>query len=237
MVRSISLNWSVPIVSILYIYTDHFLWPIVWYDTKTTPNFGPNQDVNFSDLRKYDVKSSDLTFLPFSSGTTGMPKGVMLSHDNIVMNCKQSSVPLPDEPIIRATTKDFQDVLLCVLPFFHIYGFSLTLVSKLANGAKMVTMPSFQPDVFLKNIVQSKVTILHVVPPMGKNCSENTCGCGGSNNWYTPVCVYFIVLFMADHNMVQTSHLASVRSVLSGAAPIGGLDVERFMKKYIPHEN
>lgn len=187
----------------------------------------PNQDINFSDLRKYDIKSSDMTFLPYSSGTTGLPKGVMLSHDNIVMNCEQTGVPLPDVPLIQATTKDFQDVLLCVLPFFHIYGFNLTLVSKLAAGAKMVTVPSFQPDVFLKSIVQFKTTILHVVPPMGKN------NCVSKWSWYATIILKCVsVLFMADHKLVQSSHIASVRTILSGAAPIGGLDVERLIKKY-----
>lgn len=124
-------------------------------------------DVDFSDLRKYNIKSSELAFLPYSSGTTGLPKGVMLSHENIIINSLQVGVPLPETPLVRQTTNDNQDVIPCVLPFFHIYGFTITLLSKLALGTKIVTLPAFQPDTFLKTLVEFKGTLLHLVPPMG----------------------------------------------------------------------
>lgn len=67
-------------------------------------------------------KADDLTVLPYSSGTTGIPKGVMLSNHNLVSNCQADTVPLPDKPLILPTTNDFQEILPCFLPFFHIYG-------------------------------------------------------------------------------------------------------------------
>lgn len=92
-----------------------------------------------------------------------------------------------------------------MLPMFHIYGFTVLLASKLAYGTKAVTMSSFNPEVFIRSIVQHKATVLHLVPP--------------------------IINFMAAHPLVQTKHLTSVRSVMSGAAPIGASDIDRFLKK------
>lgn len=126
-------------------------------------------NVNFSDLHQHNVDPSGLAFLPYSSGTTGLPKGVMLSHNNIIVNSLQVSVPLPDTPLVRETTASNQDVIPCILPFFHIYGFTISLFSKLALGTKIVTLPAFQPDTFLKTIVDFKGTLLHLVPPMGKS--------------------------------------------------------------------
>lgn len=124
-------------------------------------------------MQQHNVQPADLAFLPYSSGTTGLPKGVMLSHDNIIINSLQVGVPLPDTPLVRETTDTNQDVIPCILPFFHIYGFTITLLSKLAMGTKIVTLPAFQPDTFLKAIVEFKGTLLHLVPPMGKYKLKN----------------------------------------------------------------
>lgn len=84
--------------------------------------------------------------LPYSSGTTGLPKGVMLTHLNITSNCEMLDVKLPDKRLMLPTTNDFQEVLPSVLPFFHIYGLVVSLVSKLALGCKIVSLPKFEPE-------------------------------------------------------------------------------------------
>lgn len=106
-------------------------------------------DVNFSDLKIHDISPSDMAFLPYSSGTTGTAKGVMLSHDNIVINCEQMQVPLPDVPMISEATANHQDVCPAVLPFFHIYGFTACLISKLKLRTKIISLPKFNPGSYL----------------------------------------------------------------------------------------
>lgn len=64
------------------------------------------------------------------------------------------------------TTENHQDVLPCVLPFFHIYGLVATLISKLAQGCKLITLPRFAPDTFLNVLEKNQPNVLHLVPPI-----------------------------------------------------------------------
>lgn len=109
-----------------------------------------------------------MAFLPFSSGTTGLPKGVMLSHNNIAVNCEQIGVRIGESPIVLPTTNEYQEVSPTVLPLFHIYGFTVLMMSKLSLGVKVVTLPEFKPGTFLSTIKNHKATLLHVVPPICK---------------------------------------------------------------------
>lgn len=70
----------------------------------------------------------------------------MLTHLNITTNCEMLDAKLPDKRLMLPTTNDFQDVLPSVLPFFHIYGMVVSLVSKLALGCKVVSLPKFEPE-------------------------------------------------------------------------------------------
>lgn len=123
-------------------------------------------DVDFNLLRPHQRHPDDLAFMPFSSGTTGLPKGVMLSHNNIAVNCEQIGVRIGENPMVMPTTNDYQDVSPTVLPLFHIYGFTVLMISKLSLGVKIVTLPEFKPDTFLSTIKDHKATLLHVVPPI-----------------------------------------------------------------------
>ncbi len=95
--------------------------------------------------------------LPYSSGTTGHAKGVVLTHRNIVANLEQLRVGW------RVTD---QDVSCAALPFFHIYGFTIILNSGLLAGATIVTMPRFDLRGYLRVVQEHGVTRGHLAPPM-----------------------------------------------------------------------
>jgi acyl-CoA synthetase (AMP-forming)/AMP-acid ligase II len=101
--------------------------------------------------------ATDLAVLPYSSGTTGLPKGVMLTHANLVANLCQIQASFPIDP---------EDTLIGVLPFFHIYGMTVIMNQGLRAGATIVTMPRFDLEQFLDLLEGHRVTRAYVVPPI-----------------------------------------------------------------------
>jgi acyl-CoA synthetase (AMP-forming)/AMP-acid ligase II len=101
--------------------------------------------------------ASDLAVLPYSSGTTGLPKGVMLTHRNLIANVLQI-----DE--VFQISED--DVLVGCLPFFHIYGQTVIMNLGLRNGATVVTLPRFDLGQFLWLIAEHRITLANIVPPI-----------------------------------------------------------------------
>ena len=127
----------------------------------------------------------DLVALPYSSGTTGLPKGVMLTHHNLVANLAQ----------VNAVEQTAQtEVLIAVLPFYHIYGMTVIMAGALRVGATIVTMPRFELEEFLSLLQRYGVTTGYLVPP--------------------------IVLALAKHPVVDTYDLSKMESIMSGAAPL-----------------
>jgi acyl-CoA synthetase (AMP-forming)/AMP-acid ligase II len=100
----------------------------------------------------------DLVALPYSSGTTGLSKGVMLTHGNLVANVLQTAAGVPDV--------GENETIIAVLPFFHIYGLVAVLHLGLYKGATVVTVPRFELPSFLETLVQYGVTFASVVPPI-----------------------------------------------------------------------
>ncbi|XP_039310924.1 4-coumarate--CoA ligase 2 isoform X2 [Solenopsis invicta] len=152
-----------------------------------------------------NINCDDLAVLPFSSGTTGLPKGVMLTHRNLVSNIMMVQASLNPDPFYP-TTSTFQEVIPAVLPFFHIYGMNCVVLPRLAFGAKIVTIPKFEPEMFLNVLETSKATVLFCVPP--------------------------IVLFLNTSPLVKVQHFERLRMMMSGAAPLSKTDVDRFYEKY-----
>jgi acyl-CoA synthetase (AMP-forming)/AMP-acid ligase II len=106
------------------------------------------------------AQSSDqaLAVLPYSSGTTGLPKGVMLSHLNLVANIYQLIGP-------NATALNPADTILCCLPLYHIYGLNVMLNPTLVLGATLVLMPRFNVQQMTKLLIDEPVTMMPLVPP------------------------------------------------------------------------
>ncbi|CZS93350.1 hypothetical protein WAI453_000964 [Rhynchosporium graminicola] len=137
-------------------------------------------------LQRPVCANTDLCFLLYSSGTTGLPKGVMLTHRNIVSNTMMTDVGSPE--------MGPKDVLIAVLPLYHIYGLALLVVHSIHIGAKVVVMPAFEPQAFLGAIEKYKVTLAHLVPP--------------------------IILLLAKSPLVDNHDLSSLKSIASAAAPL-----------------
>jgi acyl-CoA synthetase (AMP-forming)/AMP-acid ligase II len=101
--------------------------------------------------------ANDLVTLPYSSGTTGLPKGVMLTHRNLVANVAQC------RPLIQLGA---DERIIAVLPFFHIYGLTVLMNQGLAWGGAVVTLPRFDLEDFLRTIQDHKITRAFVAPPI-----------------------------------------------------------------------
>jgi acyl-CoA synthetase (AMP-forming)/AMP-acid ligase II len=111
------------------------------------------------------IEPDDVVALPYSSGTTGLPKGVMLSHRNLVANILQTDG--------AGHLRDGDDTLVCFLPFFHIYGLVVTMLLGLRSGATLVVMPRFELEPYLDLVERHRATMLHVVPPIVLALAKN----------------------------------------------------------------
>ncbi|MFW0795193.1 AMP-binding protein [Gordonia sp. CPCC 205515] len=148
---------------------------------------------NAVDLLAPNLPAPEVTFdpathlaaLPYSSGTTGNPKGVALTHRNLVANVAQIK-PL------QGMAAD--DVVIAVLPFFHIYGMTVLLNAALYNRARLVIMPRFDLVEFLENIQNQKVTTAFIAPP--------------------------VAVALAKHPIIDNYDLSSLQVMMSGAAPL-----------------
>lgn len=149
------------------------------------------------------INANDTVALPFSSGTTGLPKGVELTHRSLITSIAQQVDG--ENPNIHLTA---EDVVLCVLPLFHIYSLNSVLLCSLRAGASVLMMPKFEIGAMLGLIERYKVTVAAVVPPL--------------------------VLALAKNPVVNSYDLSSIRIVISGAAPLGK-ELEAALGSRLPH--
>ena len=140
-------------------------------------------------LAPVDAKN-DIAVLPYSSGTTGLPKGVMLTHYTMIANISQLK-----HPEIFSLHKD-GTTIMGLLPFYHIYGMDVIMLSSLHAGSKLITLSKFSPDTFLSAIQKYKINLTHLVPPL--------------------------IQFLANHPSVEKYDLSSIDQVTSASAPLSG---------------
>ena len=125
-------------------------------DERATPFAALLADASFSGEADIDP-DEDIAVMPYSSGTTGMPKGVMLSHRNLAANLAQ---------VEHLIGHDDGDAAIAVLPFFHIYGMQVLMNLVVGDGGTVITMPRFDLEEFLRLIQDHRVTHAYAVPPI-----------------------------------------------------------------------
>ncbi|XP_050451590.1 uncharacterized protein LOC126851547 isoform X1 [Cataglyphis hispanica] len=157
----------------------------------------------FSVGHKINVNYEDTVLMPYSSGTTGMPKNIETSHRNIVANILQASFPRIFTGM--EATEHHQDIVPLILPMYHAYGLVGIMYRYLRIGAKLVCMPQFSMNKFIKLLEDYRCTALYLVPP--------------------------IVQMMAHDERITLRHVASVKIILSGAAPLGEESIAKFRSR------
>lgn len=110
------------------------------------------------DTVPFDV-NNDLALLQYTGGTTGFPKGVMLTHKNLLANTKMCNAWL-------YKNKRGEERILAILPFFHVYGMTTVLVLSVMEGNTMIIMPKFDVEATLKTIQKQKPTMFPGAPTM-----------------------------------------------------------------------
>ncbi|KAL3435869.1 hypothetical protein BDV09DRAFT_166329 [Aspergillus tetrazonus] len=136
----------------------------------------------------------DLSFLVYSSGTTGVPKGVMLSHRNIVANSLQLAAGEAGNLTWNGGADGKGDRLLAFLPFFHIYGLTCLVHQTIYKGYELFVMAKFDLEKWCQHVQNYRITFSYVVPP--------------------------VVLLLGKHPIVEKYDLSSLRMMNSGAAPL-----------------
>ncbi|ARI76859.1 long-chain-fatty-acid--CoA ligase [Halobacillus mangrovi] len=139
----------------------------------------------------------DLALLQYTGGTTGFPKGVMLTHYNLVVNTQMSKRWL-------YKSKDGKDIVLGVLPFFHVYGMTSVMNLSVMMGSKMILMPKFDAEEVLKVIEKQKPTLFPGAPT--------------------------IYIALLNHPNLNKYDLSSIEACLSGSAPLPVEVQEEFEK-------
>lgn len=112
------------------------------------------------------VQPDDLAQLQYTGGTTGIPKGVMLTHRNVVVNTLQGRYWYPD-------LQEGREIFLGAIPFFHCYGQSTCQNLAIATGCSIVLLPRFHADEVVKAIHRHRVTMLSGVPMMYTMIAEH----------------------------------------------------------------
>uniref|UniRef100_A0A646QDR8 Luciferin 4-monooxygenase n=1 Tax=Hemiscolopendra marginata TaxID=943146 RepID=A0A646QDR8_9MYRI len=146
--------------------------------------------------------AEDVLVMPYSSGTTGLPKGVMLTHQNITGNICQMM-----HPQISYTPKP-AETILAILPFFHSYAMTAIMGVGLHFGGRILTLPRFETDTFLKAIHDHKPNIMYLVPPL--------------------------VNFLATYPELNVDDLRNLHTIVCGAAPLSKNIVSTLLDRLHP---
>ncbi|KAH6916916.1 phenylacetyl-CoA ligase [Coprinopsis sp. MPI-PUGE-AT-0042] len=158
--------------------------------------FGSTERDFYEEIRlKPGEARTKLAFLCFSSGTTGKPKAVALSHHALIANIVQMATHFRITDPERSKLCAPGDIALAVLPFFHIYGLFTFLHLLVYSAMTIVVVPKFHFEGFLASIIKYKVTHLYVVPPQ--------------------------IVLLCKHPIAKKYNLSQIKFCISGAAPLG----------------
>ncbi|MEA1853342.1 AMP-binding protein [Cytobacillus sp. FSL W7-1323] len=139
-------------------------------------------------VQTYDIEfNEDLALLQYTGGTTGFPKGVMLTHKNLVSNAAMCKAWLYQ-------TKKGEEVILGILPFFHVYGMTTVMILTIMEANKMVLLPKFDVETTLKTIQKQKPTLFPGAPT--------------------------IYIGLLNHPKIKEFDLSSIDSCISGSAAL-----------------
>ncbi|XP_063991226.1 uncharacterized protein LOC135169824 isoform X2 [Diachasmimorpha longicaudata] len=176
----------------------------------------PSGTINFRDLISEDVEEfektgektaidvkNDTFLLPYSSGTTGLPKGVELTHRHLVTNLCQ--LEHPDCNYIEPARNGFQDIVPAFLPLYHVYGLNISFLCCLSYGAQIICMPKFTSKNLLNILEKYRATLLFAVPP--------------------------VIQLLVNDDSFNAKHLNALKVIVSAAAPLANELITKFRKK------
>ncbi|KEF56704.1 uncharacterized protein A1O9_06893 [Exophiala aquamarina CBS 119918] len=149
-------------------------------------------------------------FLCYSSGTSGQPKGVMISHRNVIANVIQIAT-FESQMRVTFDGPNFRDVVLGILPQSHIYGLVVISHAATYRGDSVIILPSYDLETCLRSIQTHSIRTLFVVPPIINNMVQNQLLC-------------------------QKYDLSSVKTIFSGAAPLGEETIKCLKQHSVPSD-
>ncbi|OAP56906.1 hypothetical protein AYL99_09018 [Fonsecaea erecta] len=144
-------------------------------------------------------------FLCYSSGTSGLPKGVMISHQNVIANTVQISVY--EKPSRDAIAPNYREVALGLLPQSHIYGLIVICHASTYRGDQVIILPKFDLNHYLAGIQNFKINTLYIVPPI-------------------------IIAMVKNRDLTSKYDLSSVNCIFTGAAPLGKETAEELAAQF-----
>jgi len=185
--------------------------PIVTITDNSTTSAIPFMECMKNDGSLFETKpdldpTKTLAILPFSSGTTGPPKGVMLTHQNLTTGlclgndinsgCVHRPLPIGVE----------QYIALSIIPMFHIYGLVYNVMQPLTLGVKMVSLPKFDAGKFIGIMEAQKPTYMNLVPPL-------------------------VMMLALNPIITKEKHLAKCEVISSGGSPISTQILQKLKQK------
>ena len=144
-------------------------------------------------------------FLCYSSGTSGLPKGVMISHRNVIANTLQ--IATYDSVERNKQGADYREVALGLLPQSHIYGLIVICQVSVFRGDQVIVLPKFDIQQYLTSIAKFHINTLYIVPPI-------------------------IIAMVKNREVLKKFDLSSVRHIFTGAAPLGQETAEELAAQY-----